>query len=139
MTLLGQQEQRDGLCRDIGVPKGIICMWSGAANAVPAGWALCDGTNGTPNLADKVIVAAGATYAAGASGGSATHDHALPFAIGSAALRFRYGSEFGTRGTFTGTQTISHTDSTYAGAANVLSDDASSLPPYYALCYVMKM
>lgn len=31
-------------------------MWSGAIGNIPAGWALCDGTNGTPNLKGKFIV-----------------------------------------------------------------------------------
>lgn len=54
------------------VPKGVIVLWSGAVNAVPAGWALCDGTNGTPDLRDKFLVGAGNTYAAGAAGGAAS-------------------------------------------------------------------
>lgn len=54
------------------VPSGLIAMWSGAANAVPSGWALCDGTNGTPDLRSKFIVGAGSTYAVGAQGGSNT-------------------------------------------------------------------
>lgn len=53
-------------------------MWSGAS--APAGWSLCDGSNGTPDLRDKFVVAAGATYGAGSSGGAATvdiqHNHA---------------------------------------------------------------
>jgi hypothetical protein len=52
------------------VTKGIICMWSGAVDAVPWGWALCDGTNGTPDLRDRFIVGAGSTYAKGATGGA---------------------------------------------------------------------
>lgn len=54
------------------VPVGLIAMWSGAINAVPTGWALCDGTNGTPNLRDRFVVGAGTTYAVGATGGSNT-------------------------------------------------------------------
>lgn len=40
------------------VPKGIIMMWYGDANKVPAGWALCDGSNGTPDLTGRFIVGA---------------------------------------------------------------------------------
>ena len=64
----------------ISIPSGIIVMWSGAINAVPSGWKLCDGTNGTPNLRDKFIVGAGTTYSVGNTGGSAdavvvSHSH----------------------------------------------------------------
>lgn len=54
------------------VPRGIITMWSGATNAVPSGWALCDGNNGTPNLKDRFIVGAGKSYGVGNVGGSIT-------------------------------------------------------------------
>ena len=38
------------------VPKGGIIMWSGPANQIPDGWALCDGTGETPNLKGRFIV-----------------------------------------------------------------------------------
>ena len=42
------------------IPRGGIIMWSGKAGAIPAGWALCDGTmkNGllTPDLRGRFIV-----------------------------------------------------------------------------------
>jgi microcystin-dependent protein len=38
------------------VPAGTIVMWSGNPNSLPTGWALCDGTNGTPNLKGRFIV-----------------------------------------------------------------------------------
>lgn len=38
------------------VPVGMISMWSGAINAIPSGWVLCNGGNGTPNLSGKFIV-----------------------------------------------------------------------------------
>ena len=44
-----------------GVPSGIISMWSGQTSAIPTGWLLCDGTNGTPNLVDKFIMGASAS------------------------------------------------------------------------------
>ena len=51
---------------------GIITMWSGSIGAIPSGWFLCDGTNGTPDLRDRFIVGAGSTYAVNATGGAAT-------------------------------------------------------------------
>lgn len=50
--------------------KGVIVMWSGSADNIPEGWALCDGTNGTPDLRDRFIVGAGREYAVGATGGA---------------------------------------------------------------------
>lgn len=38
-----------------GTPSGVISLWSGIITSIPAGWALCDGTNGTPNLNDYFI------------------------------------------------------------------------------------
>lgn len=52
------------------IPTGLIAMWSGAINAVPAGWALCNGSNGTPDLRDRFVVGAGSTYAVGNTGGA---------------------------------------------------------------------
>lgn len=53
------------------IPSGVIVMWSGSITTIPAGWRLCDGTNGTPNLRDRFIVGAGSAYAVAATGGSA--------------------------------------------------------------------
>tara|TARA_A100001011_G_scaffold174028_3_gene182676 strand:- start:900 stop:5174 length:4275 start_codon:yes stop_codon:yes gene_type:complete len=64
------------------IPIGGIIMWSGADNAVPSNWALCNGSNGTPNLVDRFIVGRGSAYAQGATGGSANatlveHSHTI--------------------------------------------------------------
>ena len=55
-----------------GIPSGIIAMWSGASNAIPTGWVLCDGDNNTPDLRNRFIVGAGSTYSVGNTGGSDT-------------------------------------------------------------------
>ena len=48
-------------------PRGLIAMWSGAADTLPQGWALCDGNAGTPDLRDKFVVGAGSKYELGSS------------------------------------------------------------------------
>ena len=44
------------------MPSRGIIMWSGTAADIPTGWALCDGTNGTPNLTDRFVLGAGKAY-----------------------------------------------------------------------------
>jgi microcystin-dependent protein len=53
-------------------PIGGIILWSGSVASIPANWAICDGTSGTPNLRDRFVVGAGSTYAVDATGGAAT-------------------------------------------------------------------
>lgn len=59
------------------VPSGVIVMWSGSYASIPSGWALCDGTNGTPNLLDKFILGvSGTNYTASqinVTGGNNSH------------------------------------------------------------------
>lgn len=40
------------------IPVGGIIMWSGTIATIPSGWALCNGSNGTPDLRNKFIVGA---------------------------------------------------------------------------------
>ena len=54
------------------LPSGIILLWSGQISNIPSGWALCNGSNGTPDLRNRFIVGAGSTYTVGATGGSDT-------------------------------------------------------------------
>ena len=61
-----------------GVPVGTICMYSGTS--APAGWALCDGGGGRPDLRNKFVVGAGSSYNSGSTGGYTDaivvdHDH----------------------------------------------------------------
>jgi hypothetical protein len=63
----------------VAVPVGGIIMWSGSVASIPAGWALCNGLNGTPDLRGRFIVGAGGSYNPGNSGGAASvnlsHNH----------------------------------------------------------------
>ena len=41
---------------DAGIPTGAIILWSGAANAIPSGFVLCNGSNNTPDLRGRFVV-----------------------------------------------------------------------------------
>jgi microcystin-dependent protein len=59
------------------VPVGAILMWSGSTTQLPDGWVLCDGRNGTPDLAGRFIVGYNVVSAEynslGNQGGEARH------------------------------------------------------------------
>lgn len=57
---------------------GMIIMFTGST--APSGWAICDGTNGTPDLRDRFVVGQGNLYSINGTGGSKdaiipTHNH----------------------------------------------------------------
>ncbi len=56
------------------VPIGGIILWSGASANIPAGWALCDGNNSTPDLRNSFVIGAGDTYSPDDTGGVSTID-----------------------------------------------------------------
>jgi hypothetical protein len=95
------------------VPQGGIILWSGSVANIPAGWALCDGTQGTPNLEDKFVVGAGNSYAVGATGGATTHTHGA--------------GSFGTAANSTGTGTTG-TGSTGTGVTDSAGAHTHSIP-----------
>jgi hypothetical protein len=43
------------------IPHGIIAIWYGQFTDVPAGWVVCNGLNGSPDLRDRIVLAAGQT------------------------------------------------------------------------------
>jgi len=120
------------------VPRGTIVMFNGAA---PAGWAICDGGNGTPDLRNRFIVGAGSTYSVGATGGADTvtltieqmpkhdheHDHA-PVWFGDAG-----GSDMAQGGNTKAKPPKWKTEKTGG------SQPHENRPPYYALTYIMKL
>ena len=163
------------------VPSGVIVLWSGAANAIPSGWYLCNGQNGTPNLQDRFIVGAGSGYGVNATGGSAnavlvSHTHNLQNHVhGFSATTSNVNLSHNHATTVDNTNLFPSSGQTsigYGGAgsypattfsmSNALGDHAhtvsgntgtpsnnttdtlgesatnKNLPPYYALCYIMK-
>lgn len=66
----------DGTDTSRTIPSGVIVMWSGSPAAVPTGWSVCDGTNGTPDLRDRFVLGSpdGTTGAAGTSHTATTNN-----------------------------------------------------------------
>lgn len=169
---------------------GMIVMWGGAASAIPAGWKLCDGTNGTPDLRDRFILGAGGSAEVGDVGGDLTHshditidsagahahtvnvgDHALTTSeipshkhgngvTDNSTVAFNHGTigaspttgssmtANGSRGIYEGFTTnvgdgAAHGHSASSDSAGAHSHiatiaDGPTIPPYYALCFIMK-
>jgi hypothetical protein len=52
------------------IPNNIVIAWSGSIASIPTSWFLCDGTNGTPDLRNRFIAAAGSKYSLSSVGGN---------------------------------------------------------------------
>lgn len=59
-------------------PIGIIALWTGLLASIPAGWVLCNGASGTPDLRGRYIKGVAALGELGNTGGALTHDHTDP-------------------------------------------------------------
>lgn len=134
---------------------GMIMLWSGSSASIPSGWVLCDGTNSTPDLRNRFVVGAGSTYSVGATGGSAdavvvSHTHTATSTVTDPGHSHSYYHKTGSSpnvsghqyvdqdGTLqTGTSTTGITVATTNSTTGVSGTNAN-LPPYYALCYIMK-
>jgi hypothetical protein len=110
---------------------GMIVMWSGRADNIPTGWALCNGQANTPNLTERFIIGTASSFSSlqdpNRFGGTATHTHST------------YGT--GTVGSFL-------TDVAAAGKNRnnaALTDhghgmpETSHLPPFYRLAFIIKL
>jgi hypothetical protein len=132
-------------------PVGTILLWSGTRFNIPAGWALCNGSYGTPDLSDRIVLAcsggaprpvlneagnyagviqqkAAAPGDVGPPGGIGWHQHGYgpvtPFYTGNAGnpvLENDYG-----------------TPPWYWPGLSAVGGGSSPNLPYYVMCYIMK-
>tara|TARA_Y100000004_G_scaffold188252_1_gene242115 strand:- start:1114 stop:2082 length:969 start_codon:yes stop_codon:yes gene_type:complete len=143
------------------IPSGGIIIWSGAANAIPTGWVLCDGQNNTPDLRNRFVVGHGSNFAVDATGGSADAilvEHSHGAGTYTADINGNHNHNYDHNQSSTSldndesNQTIypnqsqdttsTNGDHTHTISGNSASEGQSginaNLPPYYALCYIMK-
>jgi hypothetical protein len=146
------------------IPTGIITMWSGTIATIPAGWLLCNGSSGTPDLRNKFVIGAysdtaGVAYTTitGANtqtGGTkdaivVSHTHTATDSGHTHSIDNPRQPQGGEVGGITNTPPAAANNSgtvatTQTGTANItVSTTGSSgtdqnLPPYYALAFIMK-
>jgi len=126
------------------IKAGMILIWSGAISAIPTGWVICDGNNSTPNLTDRFIIHAssdsGATYDVGDTGGSTTTGTSTLSIAQLAAHTHTYvkATVSGGSGDNNPNRVTLSTVATGSTGGGSTHTHASTLPPYYALAYIMK-
>lgn len=147
---------------DTTIPVGLISLWYGSVVGIPGGWALCNGSNGTPDLRNRFVVGAGSTYAVGAIGGTkdavvVSHSHAITGSTSTVDLEHNHNEamSYPSGGSITAARVNSSGDPPVTGGMNQnrfhnhtitatattegVSGTDQNLPPYYALCYIMKL
>lgn len=132
------------------LPSGLIAIWKGSTSTIPDGWALCDGQNGTPDLRDKFVLGAGNLYSVGNTGGEKTHTLTV-----SEMPSHTHGSS-GSSATIPIGLRSGGKDAILAERCSIITDNVdvsttvdieysgrgaahNNMPPYYALCYIMKI
>lgn len=111
------------------VEHGIIYGWTGNPLYLPDGFVICDGTNGTPDLRDRFIVGALNTYGVGEKNGVTVHVHSFTSDLHAHFL------EAGTNIAAGATIDNNFTPTNIQGT----TDQSDLTPPFYALCFLMKL
>ncbi len=153
----------------MGVPTGLVILWYGAEAAIPAGWHLCDGADGTINLQNRFPVGAGtgSSYSVGDTGTGihaplgtvnvaghaltaaevAGHGHTFTdyYAGGGTAtywsgVGYAYINGIDSGPSTTGYPNIGKaTADAHTHTATFTGGNFTALPPYHALCYIQKI
>jgi len=138
------------------IPSGMIAIWHGLIANIPAGWILCDGTNGTPNLLDKFVKGAPTATNPGATGGAASvtldltqipsHPHTIP-GSGTHTHPYNSGADPEDDGPYTNAVTPQSARASGAGGEHNHGGNTGNAggglshenrPPYYEVAFIMK-
>lgn len=126
-----------------GIPSGGIIAYSGEAETIPEGWAVCDGENGTPDLRGRFILGVSETHPMGETGGEEEvtltveqmpkHTHVYRLAKGGKSI---VSSSVGNN---TGYPYLSNANDLENVGEKGSNQPHPNMPPYYALIYIMKL
>ena len=135
-------------------PLGAIVIWHGSVDSIPDGWKLCNGQNGTPDLRNRFVPGAGDEYAVGAKGGEKTHalsmdempSHRHEYVGDDALAGIEPGASEAIRATTTRYDAESKLSGDPTWASHVYATSSvggggvhENRPPFYALCYIMRV
>ena len=146
--------------KDHVMPKNSIIMWSGNMDDIPKGWSLCNGENNTPDLRNRFIIGASDEYKAQSIGGNKAHNHNITVQGHQLTIRemprhshspqkwiwchddsYSYKINRGSSGNGI---SYNKANSEPTGGNQAHSHNATSamkyhLPPYYAMCFIIKL
>lgn len=146
--------------------KGMVMMFAGTANEIPKGWAICNGSDGTPDLRDRFIVGKGSIFTGKGDGTKSTGETTVTGSVSVKDTQLtlsqipphshsynkinydRFGYYYGSsrEGMIESSSSVSTSS---AGGGKGHKHDATlknnshkhsidPIPPYYALSFIMK-
>lgn len=101
------------------MPSGVILLWSGSIATIPAGWLLCNGAGGTPDLRSRFII------------GATTDSVGVGIKVGSKNAAHITGTD-------NSLNIDSGLDAKEPGGGGCSPQHLNMIPDYYALAYIMK-
>lgn len=110
---------------------GTIILWGKPLIEIPAGWQLCDGTNGTPDLDGIFPQGAGAANPVGGAGGNRNHNHTF---TGAGHTHVMTPSP---PGAIMGGATFENVTSSVPATGT--TDNSPNRPPFLTLAYIQKV
>lgn len=135
-------------------PGGVIGVWTGTLASIPSGWALCDGTGGTPDLRAYFVKSINVDGDLGLTGGTQGHGHSATAhnhtqASHSHGETYTSGVGVGTVGIgqlsgtavivlpgHTHTVSLASTIATNNSATLTVDTNSDTRPPFYAVAFI---
>lgn len=106
---------------------GNIIWWQGSLATIPGSWALCDGSQGTPDLRDRFLFGNSIGTPPTVDGGGTTHDH----------VSTSDGHVHEIPGSGEIVNASGHDSDVGWKQFDLTTDPGDNLPPYYSLCFIM--
>ncbi len=114
-------------------PTGVILPWYSKSGEIPIGWAICDGSNGTPDMRGRFMKGAASFADVGQSGGSDSHSHTITGRTGNADPGDGWNFDDANRDRTPHVSGMGHSH-----AISGQTDARPSLPPFVTMLFIMK-